>query len=174
MAAIRGMREERDFSVPYEPARSRWLPVSDDFNVPPRVQPYYKLHGSYRWSDGTGNRLIVMGGSKSLTIRSHGVLKWYLPEFERYLNAGATLMVIGYGFNDPHINDILMAATARGLRMFIIDPAGAEVANPDRNLPMKRANPFRDAICGVSQVRLAETFDRNAVEHAMVMNFFRL
>jgi hypothetical protein len=174
MAAIRGMRERRDFSGPYEPARSRWVPLPDEFNVPPRVQPYYKLHGSYRWNDGTGNRLIVMGGSKSLTIQSHAVLKWYLSEFERHLNAGATLMVIGYGFNDPHINDILLAAGSRGLKMFIIDLLGAEVSNPDRSLSMKRVNPFRDIICGVSQEELTETFGRNAVEHEMVMNFFRL
>jgi len=175
LAAIRGMREERN-AVHYEPARSRWYPLPADFNVPPRVQPYYKLHGSYRWEDGSGNGLMVMGGSKSLTIQSHAVLKWYLSEFQRHLNAGATrLMVIGYGFNDQHINDELIAAAARGgLKMFIVDPLGAEVANPDRGLPYQRVNPFRDIICGVSQARLSETFGRNAVEHAMVMNFFNL
>ena len=116
-----------------------------------------------------------MGGSKSLTIQSHAVLKWYSSELERHLNAGATrLMVIGYGFTDQHINDALMGAAARGLKMFIVDPLGAEVANPDRGLPLKRANPFQDIICGVSQARLTETFGKNAVEHEAVMNFFNL
>ncbi len=81
-------------------------------------------------------------------------------------------MVIGYGFNDHHITDALMDAIPRGLQMFIIDPLGANVANPDRDLPLRRVNPFQDVICGVSQLRLTETFGSNAVEHSMVMRFF--
>jgi hypothetical protein len=174
MAAVRGMREVRDGSFPYEPAWSCWVPEPTEFNVPPKVQPYYKLHGSYRWQDGTGNELMVMGGSKALTIRSHGVLGWYLSEFQRCLALGGTrLMVIGYGFNDHHVNDALMAAAPSGLQMFIVDLLGADVANPDRGLPLRRVNPFQDVICGVSESRLTETFGNNAVEHAMVMQFFQ-
>jgi hypothetical protein len=47
-AAIRGMRELRDHSPPYDPARSVWRPEPSEFNVPDRIQPYFKLHGSYR------------------------------------------------------------------------------------------------------------------------------
>jgi hypothetical protein len=172
-AAIRGMRELRDPSPPYDPARSVWKPEPSEFNVPDRIQPYFKLHGSYRWDDGTGKRLMVMGASKSRSIKSHRVLSWYLDEFQRYLKLGATrLMVIGYGFNDSHITDALTEALPSGLQLFITDLLGAEVANPDRELPMRRANPFQNAICGVSQLRLTETFGSNAVEHAMVMRFF--
>jgi hypothetical protein len=100
-AAIRGMRELRDHSPPYDPTRSRWIPEPSELNVPPGIQPYFKLHGSYRWDDGTGSRLMVMGASKSRTIESHRVLRWYFDEFQRYLKLGATrLMVIGYGFTD--------------------------------------------------------------------------
>jgi hypothetical protein len=118
---------------------------------------------------------MVMGGSKSLIIQSHAVLKWYFSEFRRHLSLGATrLMVIGYGFNDQHINNAIMDAAATGLRMFIVDLAGAEVSNPDRGLPLRRVNPFRDIICGVSQAPLTQTFGKNAVEHVMIMNFFGL
>ena len=158
-AAIRGRRELRDHSPPYDPARSRRIPEPSEFNVPPRIQPYFKLHGSYRWDDGTGNRLMVMGASKSCTIELHSVLRWYLDEFQRYLKLGATrLMVIGYGFTDPHITNTLTDALPFGLQMFIIDLLGVEVANPDRGLPMRRVNSFQNAICGVSQLRLTETF----------------
>lgn len=171
-AIIPGMREQRDGSSVYEPARSLWVPEPDRFRVPQRMQPYVKLHGSYRWEDGSGNRLMVMGASKGLTIAAHAVLKWYFAEFQRYLSMGDTrLMVIGYGFNDPHINDALHAATVRGLKMFIIDPLGADVADPTRNLPIRMPNPFKDIIDGVSQEPLSATFGSNAVEHGMVMKF---
>lgn len=59
--------------------------------------------------------------------QSHQVLKWYFAEFQRYLAMGATrLMVIGYGFNDLHINTALLDAAPKGLKIFIIDPFGVD------------------------------------------------
>jgi hypothetical protein len=46
-AAIRGMREERGANAPYQPTASRWVPLPAEFNVPQRIQPYFKVHGSY-------------------------------------------------------------------------------------------------------------------------------
>jgi hypothetical protein len=46
------------------------------------------------------------------------------------------LMVIGYGFNDSHINNALLEAAPKGLKMFIIDPLGVDAADPTRNLPV--------------------------------------
>jgi hypothetical protein len=81
-------------------------------------------------------------------------------------------MVIGFGFNDPHINETIMrAAQDGGLKMFIIDPIGVDVANPDRNLPIQRQNPFRDVIHGVSKRALAEIFGSDAVAHITIARF---
>jgi SIR2-like domain len=174
---IPGMKEKRDQSAlhPYDIARSTWTPLPPGaFTVPDRFQPYFKLHGSYRWDDGTGNDLMVIGGSKSLTIQSHQVLKWYFAQFQQYLAMGATrLMVIGYGFNDPHINTALLDAAPRGLKMFIIDPLGVDAADPTRNLPIRMPNPFQHVIESASKRPLSDTFGRNAVEHNRVMQFFR-
>jgi hypothetical protein len=117
---------------------------------------------------------MVMGANKSRSIESHRVLSWYFDEFQRYLDHGSTrLMVIGYGFNDPHITKALMTAVPSGLQTFIIDLLGAEVANPDKGLALRRVNPFQDAICGVSQSPLTQILGSNAVEHAMVMRYFK-
>jgi hypothetical protein len=80
--------------------------------------------------------------------------------------------VIGYGFNDTHINDALLAAGRHGLKMFIIDPLGADVADPTRHRPVGTGNPFKDMIEGVSREPLNATFGDNAVAHGMVMKFF--
>ena len=174
---IPGMKETRDASAPfpYDIARSTWTPVpSGEFNVPDRFQPYFKLHGSYRWDDGTGKNLVVIGGNKSLTIQSHQVLKWYFSEFQHYLAMGATrLMVIGYGFNDPHINNALLEAIPKALTLFIVDPLGVDAADPTRSLPIRMPNPFKDVIETASKRPLSDTFCSNAVEHNRVMKFFR-
>ncbi|MBV8356931.1 MAG: SIR2 family protein [Deltaproteobacteria bacterium] len=174
---IPGMKETRENSAPhpYDIAWSKWTPLpSPGFKVPDRFQPYFKLHGSYRWDDGTGKDLMVIGGSKSLTIQSYQVLKWFFAEFQRYLAMGATrLMVIGYGFNDPHINNALLDAAPKGLKIFIIDPLGVDAADPTRHLPLRMPNPFQDVIESASKRPLSDTFGRNAVEHARVMKFFQ-
>jgi len=173
---IPGMTESRDNSAPYpyDVGRTIWSPKPPgEFKVLERFQPYFKLHGSYRWDDGTGKNLMVIGGNKSLTIQSHQVLKWYFSEFQRYPGMGATrLMVIGYGFNDPHINNAILEAAPRGLKMFIIDPLGVDAADPTRNLPLRMPNPFKEIIETASKPSLSETFGGNAVEHNRVMKFF--
>jgi hypothetical protein len=106
-----GMREQRDNSFPYDAAKSRWTPLpKSEFRIEDRFQPYFKLHGSWRWNDGSGQQLMVMGASKALVINGHPVLAWYQTEFERRLRGDTRLMVIGYGFNDPHISDTILRA----------------------------------------------------------------
>ena len=115
---------------------------------------------------------MVMGASKALVISGHPILSWYQSEFERRLRGDTRLMVVGYGFNDRHINEtILRAADAGELKLFIIDPLGVDVANPDRNLPLKRQNPFKDVISGSSRRSLREIFGSDGVAHIGVTRF---
>jgi phosphatidylserine/phosphatidylglycerophosphate/cardiolipin synthase-like enzyme len=52
-----------------------------------------------------------------------------LRTFENALSAAdSRLLVIGYGFRDKHVNEVLERAIAKGLRLFVIDPNGAELA----------------------------------------------
>ena len=168
-----GVREQRDHSFPYDPGRSRWTPVREsEFKVESRCQPYFKLHGSWRWADGAGQQLMIMGASKALTITGHPILAWYQSEFERRLRGDTRLLVIGYGFNDPHINEAILRATHDStLKMFIVDPLGVDVANPDRNLPLQRPNPFRDVIHGSARRVLCEIFGSDAMAHNSVARF---
>jgi hypothetical protein len=62
----------------------------------------------------------------------HPILWRYQQEFDAYLGRpGARLMVIGYGYNDSHINDAIGRAVERGLKLFIVDPLGMEVLMHD-------------------------------------------
>ncbi len=87
-----------------------WQPQGD-VKIDGNVQPVIKLHGSVNWRDPEGNQLLVMGGSKQQAINRHPITRRYLDIFSEILNMGQTkLMAIGYGFNDSHINDILVRA----------------------------------------------------------------
>ena len=91
-----------------------WTPIIPlGVGVPANSQPYYKLHGSSNWRTAEGGRLLVAGGNKIRTIRSLEILRLYLTEFERRLAIPDTrLMVIGYGFQDNHINEAILRAGA--------------------------------------------------------------
>ena len=170
---IPGITEHRDGSVPHDVGKSRWAPLpKSEFKIDERYQSYFKLHGSWRWDDGAGRELLVMGGSKATTINGHPILAWYFNEFEHRLRGDTRLMVIGYGFNDPHINNaILKVAEDGALQMFIIDPRGVDVSHPDRNLRLKGSNPFQNVIRGSSIRTLREIFGSDAVEHIRVKEF---
>ena len=168
-----GVKETRDSAFPYNPGKSIWTPLPpSEFKVGDRFQPYFKLHGSWRWDDGSGRQLMVMGASKALAIRGHPILSWYNKELEVRLKGDTRLMVIGYGFSDPHINSkILDAATGGSLKMFIIDPLGVDAPDKTRHLPIRLPNPFQHVIQGTSTRSLKEIFGTDAVAHINVMRF---
>lgn len=174
-AFLPGLVESKVDTALDDPGRSRWTPRADLFELPARSQPYFKLHGSWRWFDGEGRPLMVMGGSKAQTISGHEILRWYHGEFVRRLSNASQLLVIGYGFADAHINDAILEAGRGGrLRMFIVDPLGVDVANPDRRLAVKRPSPFQDIIAGGSPRSLREIFATDAIAQNTLRRFLEL
>lgn len=89
---------------------------------------YVKLHGSYGWKAHDGSDVMVIGGGKQGRIEKEPLLKWYLSLFEESLNEGEkNLVVVGYGFDDEHINNILAEAIRDSkLKIFIICPLQPE------------------------------------------------
>ena len=143
------------------------------------TQPIYKLHGSSNWVDESGERLLVMGGDKTDAIKGSKVLTMYKAEFERQLNQPNTrLMIIGYGFHDSHINAALdSAAEHGGLRSFIIDPAGADAPDENRNrehmLKMAGAQKkIQETLIGASRRGLQQIFGGDTIERDKVLRFF--
>lgn len=163
-------------------ARRWYEPIPPaEFIVPKGAQPTFKLHGSSNWREADGNSMLVMGGNKARAIGLSPILSWYQQQFEERLSeAGARLMVIGYGFRDEHINEIIMRAiNHRGLRMFVIVPEGASVAraaNPTASAAIycKTAleESFEIGLIGASRRGLREIFGSDDVEFAKVIRFF--
>jgi SIR2-like domain len=94
-----------------------------------------KLHGSFNWRTADGANVMVVGTDKTKQIADFPVLTWYRELFKRVLSAGGMrLMIVGYGFGDEHINEVIADAVSNhGLRVFIWD------AGPDLKSRLLRA-----------------------------------
>jgi hypothetical protein len=151
-----------------------WRPA-DDFRVERNLQPIYKLHGSANWQAGERGELLVLGGSKALTIAENRILNWYADEFRRYLEMpGTRLMVIGYGFRDEHIDQLLYESWRRsGFRMFVVNPQGRRVLQRETNLGFRLLNQLQKiSLVGESMRPLSTTFNGDALEHGKLLRFF--
>jgi hypothetical protein len=145
--------------------------------VDPQRQPIYKLHGSIEWTDGTDS-LFVVGGDKIAYIRSRPLLKRSFEIFEEHLRRpGARLMIVGYGFSDEHINQILVESSAANpsLRFFHVHPDGRDAAHRGlrERKPIYQSAPVANLPCvGESRRPLTTTFGGDDLEFNKLMRFF--
>jgi hypothetical protein len=163
-----GLQALADDNRGYPPdvGKIRWTPRDQPFYRNQSNLPYFKLHGSWNWWSRNGEQMLVMGGNKVSTIQGHPLLRWYHEQFEGYLSeAGSRLMLIGYGFADPHINETIIRASESNpaLSIFTVHPRG-RVVIPD---PL---NKITDA--GTSTRLLSETFAGDEAERRKIMRFF--
>jgi len=159
-----------------------WMPAPpDEFTLDHRCQPYFKLHGSSNWHEVHGAPMLIMGGNKIREIQLSPVLSWYHQQFEeRLYQADTRLMVIGYGFRDQHINEVIMRAiNDRGTEMFVIAPEGGDLArraNPTHQAAIRVGtnleSTFERGLIGASRRSLREIFGGDSIEFSKVMRFF--
>lgn len=89
---------------------------------------YIKLHGSYGWISSHGGNQMVIGKNKASDIDQEPLLKWYFEIFQNLIyEGGKKLLIIGYGFADNHINDILLKGVQEhDLNLYVINPTDPE------------------------------------------------
>src|SRR3990170_2919744 len=85
---------------------------------------YVKLHGSMNWRSSDGKDAMVIGMNKLEQIGNEPLLEWYYETFKQVLSCqDRRLWVIGYGFGDSHINEVIARSIAEhGLRWYPISP----------------------------------------------------
>jgi hypothetical protein len=88
---------------------------------------YFKLHGSIGWKyerSDIDKIPLVMGTHKSDRIDNEPLFKEYLAIFESALSEpDSSMLIIGYGFGDAHINrHIFNAVDNHGLKLHILSP----------------------------------------------------
>jgi hypothetical protein len=169
-----------DATAVYPSAAGIWVP-SGDHGIAHGEQPVFKLHGSSNWLTAEGSDMMIVGGGKAPAIARYPVLQWYSKIFTEHLTRpDARLMVIGYGFRDEHINAALMKAIDRGLRLFVVDPLGADVTSSTNLVPKTgigyKLTPLEEslqkALIGASRRPLSSTFAMDEVERQKIERFF--
>lgn len=175
------MADVPDDQKVFPSATGIWIP-SGEHQVPVGAQSIFKLHGSSNWRSVEGSDLMILGGGKERAIQRHPVLAWYSEVFVSLVSRpDARLMLLGYGFRDEHINAALMQAVDAGLRIYIVDPAGPDVAGATNRVP-KNAIGYKPtelqekvekSLIGYSRRPFSATLGNDSVEHAKLMRFFQ-
>lgn len=88
------------------------------------LKPVFELHGAYDWRSETDELIMVFGNkNKEEKIKKFPILQEYHNNFKKSLkNNNTKLVIIGYSFQDEHINNIIQEATRSGnLEIFVWD-----------------------------------------------------
>jgi len=85
---------------------------------------YLKLHGSWNWRTSDGKDAMAIGHAKGALLEREPLFKWYLETFNHVVTQDkCLLLVIGYGFHDTHINDVISEGIKKhNLKLFVVDP----------------------------------------------------
>lgn len=171
-----GMQPPPDWRTPFLADRLRnvWYPMPD-LRKERNLQAIFKLHGSINWRDRDDGQLLVIGGNKQTTVREQQILNWYSDQFKGFLETPNTrLMVIGYGFLDHYINEIIYQVWQRSqLRMFVVHPLGLEALNKHPKAAIRVPDPLEEIpSIGVSTRPLSSTFPGDRLEHGKLMRYF--
>jgi hypothetical protein len=159
----------------FDPTVLKWTPT--DTVSGPGLQPLYKLHGSSNWQTDSGEPLLIMGNAKAGAIQRFPVLRSYHTEFAARLSEdNSKLMVIGYSFQDEHINTVIEHAwREHGLGTYLVDLRGREVL-----LDPKMANAAIKAKRDIEEIKLigelrrplSSVFAGDTFAHGELMRFF--
>jgi hypothetical protein len=132
---------------------------------------YVKLHGSMNWFE-EGGGVAVLGGGKEETIERFDVLRINSRIFRKAANqSGARLLIIGYGFGDAHINEMIAMGVRSGLALWILDPRppGAIRRQIDK---IGSSTLIWQSVVGHSTCSVNELFDPATVDNKLFVERF--
>ena len=87
----------------------------------------------------------------------------------------ARLMIIGYGFRDSHINEMLLQGARKGAKLFIIDPCGVDalkLAPPITGDARQLYQQLQGNIIGASRRLFLSNFTSDHIELGKLLRFF--
>jgi len=109
---------------------------------------YIKLHGSYGWRSSNGTNQLVIGTNKESLIKSEPLLRSYFDLLKNVIGENnKKIVIIGYGFHDAHINNVLVKGVEdHNLKIYIVSTQSPQ----DLKLHLQNANY---KINGVGHIR---------------------
>jgi hypothetical protein len=117
-----------------------------------------------------------MGENKGTQIDRIALLDWYRTQLREMLSRpDARLMIIGYGFRDSHINEMLLQGARKGAKLFIIDPCGVDAlkqAPPITGDARQLYQQLQGNIIGASRRLFLSNFTSDHIELGKLLRFF--
>lgn len=152
---------------------SRFTHASDE--EPDAPVYLYKLHGSIDWerckntlirSQQQGLKPDIVFGT-NVKMQAVDPYLFYLYEFRRYALAAQMIVIIGYSFNDAHINDLLKQSieAEEARRLLIVNPAYKDVSEIKGKLGL--SNPDKTA----AQITVIEKGARDFLESELTVDY---
>lgn len=140
---------------------------------------YIKLHGSFHWKDSMGTNKMVIGSSKFADIEKEPIFRWYFEIFKSVLSKqNRRLFIVGYGFRDPHINEVIVDSIKdKGLKLFIMCPLDPEDFKNEtlKNIGSDNKKIIWEAISGYYPYTIEKIFPFNkhpTPQYTQLMNDF--
>ena len=121
---------------------------------------YIKLHGSQNWMTRAVPNGMILGSRKREMIDKEPILGWNYQLFEKALsNKNSKILIIGYGFRDEHINEIINNAVIKsGLKIYVITP---ESPRDFRNRILQAPYEIWQGLSGFYPFTLRDLFPKN-------------
>lgn len=83
---------------------------------------YVKLHGSFNWQHSDDYVIQISGDDKIVKLKSEKLLDLGYELFQKIMLEKNIIVIVGYGFNDPHINEQIYSSISQGSKIVIIMP----------------------------------------------------
>lgn len=131
---------------------------------------YIKLHGSYGWLTADGTQQMVLGKNKPEAIEKEPLLKRYFDIFQTAIKEGnRKMLIIGYRFQDEHINKILLEGVGEfGLKIYIINPNSPSDFKDYLDHYIHYALPLWSSVRGYYPYTLKQIFSPNQEKTIML------
>lgn len=136
-------------------------------SLSPKELHYIKLHGSYNWKSCDGSDMLVIGKDKEDQINREPLLEWYFEIFKETLSKkGVRLLVIGYGFLDKHINEIIASSVKEhGLQIYVVSPQKpSEFMNSLYSPRVEKGHAMYEGLYGYFPYDFSQVFPSNGSE----------
>lgn len=83
---------------------------------------YVKLHGSFNWSHSEGYIVNITGTNKFKDAEKSKIFKMGFSLIDEIIKFKNIIVLVGYGFNDAHINDRLIESARNQSSLVVISP----------------------------------------------------
>lgn len=137
---------------------------------------YIKLHGSYGWKASDGSNQMVIGKNKTELINKEPILNYYFNIFQEAIREGnKNLLIIGYGFRDQHINEVILDGVKNhNLKLYIINVSSFHDLKSSMEWGQFYATPLLEGVSGYFPYSFRQIFPPDQSKTVSLTNIIKI